>query len=333
MSSPPALPAFDGTLGIVQIGLVVATWLFGVETLQTFNYFQIFEKDGKLMKGLVPLDSRSGLIHTYLVLPDNRLLELGSTIACWHSMYSITVTFYGRPQHILSPPISLIFAIPLNVFIAVLVQTFFAYRVKVLSGRSHILILTCIVNAARLGFNLHLFGTLLENPVFSLLTTKFSWEITVVSTFPLAVDMLIAASLLYSLWTRRTTQFKHTNRVVDTLIMWTVETTLLTTTSGAMQLILFLARRHDCKSSLELSCLFAYDVAVSWLFFFLLQGRLFSNSLMASLNGRARLRNPDVLVNQSSNATSLTHSNVVIRMHNQTSTAYDTTTMGKPEEL
>ncbi|KAK7054179.1 Saposin B-type domain-containing protein [Favolaschia claudopus] len=302
MSSPPALPAFDGTLGIVQIGLVVATWLFGVETLQTFNYFQIFEKDGKLMKGLVALVW---------------LLELGSTIASWHSMYSITVTFYGRPQHIISPPISLIFAIPLNVFIAVLVQTFFAYRVKVLSGRSHILILTCIVNAARLGFNLHLFGTLLENPVFSLLTTKFSWEITVVSTFPLAVDMLIAASLLYSLWTRRTTQFKHTNRVVDTLIMWTVETTLLTTTSGAMQLILFLARRHD----------------FSWLFFFLLQGRLFSNSLMASLNGRARLRNPDVLVNQSSNATSLTHSNVVIRMHNQTSTAYDTTTMGKPEEL
>jgi hypothetical protein len=53
MAAPPALPPLDGTLGVIQVGLVLATWLFGIETLQTFNYYREFPKDPIGLKGLV----------------------------------------------------------------------------------------------------------------------------------------------------------------------------------------------------------------------------------------------------------------------------------------
>ncbi|KAJ6462353.1 hypothetical protein C8R47DRAFT_1158378 [Mycena vitilis] len=264
MSAPPAAaPALDldGTLGDIQIALVFATWLFGIMTLQTFNYYREFQKDPNVLKGLV------GGIW---------LLELGHTIVTWHAMYTITVTFYGKPQHIFAPPLSLVFPIFFHALIAIAVQTFFVYRVRVLSGQWLIPIICCALNLVRLACNMLLFGELSRDPVFTLLTTKFNWEIILVSAIGPAVDIIVAGSLVYYLWHRRNTDFKQTNRMVDTIIIWTVETTLLTTISGAMQLILFLTRRHD----------------LSWLVFFLIQAKLFSNSMLASLNGRTRFRIP-----------------------------------------
>ncbi|KAJ6581987.1 hypothetical protein B0H19DRAFT_1229161 [Mycena capillaripes] len=96
MASPAAPPALvlDGTLGVMQIGLVVATWLFGIETLQAFNYYRDFSNDRKVIKGLV------GGIW---------LIEVAHTLVSWHTMYILMVTFYGKPQHLLNPPLSMPF--------------------------------------------------------------------------------------------------------------------------------------------------------------------------------------------------------------------------------
>ncbi|KAJ7656425.1 hypothetical protein DFH06DRAFT_1473646 [Mycena polygramma] len=257
---PAAAPELklDGTLGDIQIGLVLATWLFGIMTLQTFNYYRFW--------------SWGILFH-----PGTR------------RMYSITVTFYGQPQHIGSPPLSLVFPIFFNSLIAVGVQTFFVYRVRVLSGRWLIPVICCTLNAAHLGCNMLLFVELLEDP-----------------TIGPVVDIIL---LVYYLWHHRKTEFKQTSRIVDTLVIWTVETTLITTISGAMQLILFLARRHD----------------LSWLVFSLIQAKLFSNSMLASLHGRRRFRDAaatgsNVLTFGSSAAH---HPGVVIPMQQLSDTVYD----------
>ncbi|KAF7356263.1 Saposin B-type domain-containing protein [Mycena venus] len=240
MASPPPL-SLDGTLGEVQIALVLATWLFGIETLQTWNYYRDFPTDGKALKGLVAVIW---------------FLELGHTIACWHSMYLVTVTFYGRPEHILSPPLSMVFVILLHAFIAIGVQTFFVYRVWVLSGKWPIPILCCFLNLLRLGCNVLLFVDLSKHRLYSRLTTDLRWEVILMDTINPAVDIIIAASLVYYLWGRRKSDFKQTNRMVDTIIVWTLERTLLTTATGIMQLVLYLARDD-----------------LSWLIFFLIQGK------------------------------------------------------------
>ncbi|KAF7333795.1 Saposin B-type domain-containing protein [Mycena venus] len=258
----PSPVALDGSLGVFEIASVLATWLFGIETLQTFNYYSDFPKDPKVLKALV------GGIW---------LLELGHTISGWHGLYGVTVTFYGQIEHWLSPPPSLAFQILFHACIALAVQLFFVYRVRVLSKQWFIPVLCCVLLLVAFVFGVLLCGQLATNRVFSIETQKLSWEITFASSIGPAVDMIIAASLVYHLWHRKTTHFQQTNRIVDTIILWTLETTLLTTASGIMQLILFLTRRHD----------------LSWEMFFLIQAKLFSNSMLASLNGRKRFRSLD----------------------------------------
>jgi hypothetical protein len=49
-SSPPSI---NGTLGSGEIGLVLATFLYGIETLQTFNYYHDCTKDVVFLRILV----------------------------------------------------------------------------------------------------------------------------------------------------------------------------------------------------------------------------------------------------------------------------------------
>ncbi|KAJ7189392.1 hypothetical protein GGX14DRAFT_547110 [Mycena pura] len=286
MASPSPI-ALDGTLGVFEIAAVLATWLFGIETLQTFNYYSDFPKDPKVLKTLV------GVIW---------FLELGHTISGWHGLYSVTVTFYGQIEHWLSPPLSLGITIPFHTCIGLAVQSFFVYRVQVLSKQWFIPVLCCVLNLVHFVVNILLFGQLAANPFFSIETQQLSWEITFSSSIGPAVDMIVAASLVYYLWHRKITQFQQTNRIVDTIMLWTLETTLLTTASGIMQLILFLTRRHD----------------FSWQMFYLIQAKLFSNSMLASLNGRKRFRLLDgdshVIALKSAGASANT-SNVIRMQH------------------
>lgn len=43
----------DGTLGSIEIGGVVSTFLFGIVTLQVWNYYRRYPADGRTLKLLV----------------------------------------------------------------------------------------------------------------------------------------------------------------------------------------------------------------------------------------------------------------------------------------
>ncbi|KAJ7445201.1 hypothetical protein B0H11DRAFT_2249623 [Mycena galericulata] len=45
----------NGNLGALEIGSVLGASLFGVETLQTFNYYKNFPQDSNLLKSTVSL--------------------------------------------------------------------------------------------------------------------------------------------------------------------------------------------------------------------------------------------------------------------------------------
>ncbi|KAJ7861932.1 hypothetical protein B0H13DRAFT_2354923 [Mycena leptocephala] len=77
------------------------------------------------------------------------ILELGHTISAWHAIYSQTITFYGQPGHILSPAVSEETTIIFAALIYTVVQTFFANRVRVLSGQWYIMALACVLGLLR----------------------------------------------------------------------------------------------------------------------------------------------------------------------------------------
>ncbi|KAJ7796255.1 hypothetical protein B0H14DRAFT_2915886 [Mycena olivaceomarginata] len=114
----------NGSLGALEIGSVLGAFLFGIETLQTYNYYRDFSRDCVLLRSTVIGDRSSA----------NRFLELGHTVSSWHALYSETVTLYGEPQHISSPPLSEDLTVLLTALIYIVVQTFFANRVRILSG-------------------------------------------------------------------------------------------------------------------------------------------------------------------------------------------------------
>ena len=68
----PVLPTLDNTLGALQIGSLVAVFLFGILTLQAHSYYTTFPEDKWPYKTLVcihpSLSSRYHLIREHYAL-------------------------------------------------------------------------------------------------------------------------------------------------------------------------------------------------------------------------------------------------------------------------
>ncbi|KAJ6563930.1 hypothetical protein B0H19DRAFT_1374540 [Mycena capillaripes] len=193
ISSNTFLFDLNGSLGAIEIGAVLGTFLFGIETLQTFNYYRNFQKDSKLLKATV------GLVW---------VLELGHTISAWHAGYSETVTFYGQPSNILSPPHSEETTLLFAALIYTVVQTFFANRVRVLSGQWYVMALACILGLLRFVGHVSIVALLLHYSRVSILL-EWRWLVSTSLSFDLTVDLLITASLCYCLWKMRSCESKR----------------------------------------------------------------------------------------------------------------------------
>ncbi|KAJ7876205.1 hypothetical protein B0H13DRAFT_2347769 [Mycena leptocephala] len=261
ISSGPTLPALNGTLGSIEIGLVLGTFLFGLLTLQAFNYFRTYTNDTSLLKTLV------GLVWG---------LELAHSICAWHSVYEITVTFYGQREYILDPPHSIVLLALFSGLLTMVVQTFFAFRVRTLSGGWLITVICCLLNVLALIFSIILVVVFWRGNGFPVLREKRNlWIVATASCLVPATNILIAISMCYYLRKIQHAQtvLTKTRTIVVTLIMWTAETTIMTSVMSILQVIFFVVRED-----------------LVWVTFFLLHAKLLSNCMLASLNGRQRFR-------------------------------------------
>ncbi|KAJ7881865.1 hypothetical protein B0H13DRAFT_2048889 [Mycena leptocephala] len=268
MSGRSALPPLDSTLGALEVGGIVSTYLFGIETLQVYHYFRKYPEDSQLLKSTVAAVW---------------IAELGHTISAWHAIYSATVTFYCQPQHLQNPPKSLEMTILFAALIYVLVQGFFANRVRVLSGRWLIPVICWALTILRITCNLAMMVIQWENPNVSTLQVKFRWLMAMALSLGVTVDIVITVSMCYWLWRIRRSNYEPTRKMVDTLLVWSVETGVATTVASVIFLVLFLSRKD-----------------LSWFPFFLVQVKLYSNSLLFSLNGREGLRSSTKVLELSS---------------------------------
>ncbi|KAF7362618.1 Saposin B-type domain-containing protein [Mycena venus] len=207
-SSPSAIPPLDGVLGVTLIGGVLGTFLFGLGTLQTFHYCRLYSSDSKVLKTLVAAIW---------------LIELAHSISLWHALYQMTVTFYGQLPHLFNPPHSLEMTVLFAALINLIVQTFFAVRIRTLSGSWFIPVISSLLTGARFAVNvIMVVGFWTSTSGFEILHTKLHWAMVGVSTIGPSVDILIAASLCFYLWRIRSTgsQFEQTRTMVDSLIRW-----------------------------------------------------------------------------------------------------------------
>ncbi|KAF7304127.1 hypothetical protein MIND_00644300 [Mycena indigotica] len=250
----------DSTYGALLVGVILSAVLFGISCTQAYMYHARFPTDPRRLKVLVGVVWACEAAHLGLVS---------------HTLYTWLVTDYGHPERLLGrPPVSLTGFIVLTVFVSVIVQGFFSYRIHVLSKSRVMAYLTYLITAVRLGLGLTIFALALQADTLAAFSVQFDWLLLTMWSLTAAGDIVITLSLVYLLWVQRGKVHKETGAFLDRIIKWTIETGVATSTFTTVMLICFHTMPHNFV----------------WMGLFVMEARMFANSLFASLNSRTVLR-------------------------------------------
>lgn len=267
----------DNTFGAAFLGMVFAAGLHGVSCVQAVYYFT-HQTDQWRTKLLVAAVMVFDTVHQALIT---------------HSIYTYMVTHYGVPEKLGLLVWSLIVEVLFNGFIAVLVQSFLTVRIWKLSGHSILLTGFTVLLVAGEFISVVAFTWLaLKMDTFTELATLQSLSI-VVNVLAAAGDVLIAGSLCYLLHSSRT-GFQRSDSMINRLILFTVNTGLLTSLCALASLI----------------SITAAPTTFLYIPFFFCIGRLYTNSLLATLNARKMIRKSADGIHTSGDAGSYSLSNI-----------------------
>ncbi|KAL5522314.1 hypothetical protein ACEPAF_2171 [Sanghuangporus sanghuang] len=250
MASTPdcatAIPAMDGTLGALYIGIVLAMSLWGVASLQVFYYFTRYPNDDWRLKTLVGIVWALDGIHQGMIT---------------HSGYVYLITQYGNVAYLSHVEASL--------DLMILMSSFLVYRVWKLSRGNIPLIIYLITTViAAFCFITAYFGKSIQGGTFSNIHSR-EWLGKASESFVVVSDFSIAGSLIFYLHRSRT-GFRKTETMVNRLIIIIINTGLSTSIVAALTLIFLSIYPHKY---IYVACF----VSIS---------KLYVNSLLATLNCR-----------------------------------------------
>ncbi|EPQ56832.1 hypothetical protein GLOTRDRAFT_92054 [Gloeophyllum trabeum ATCC 11539] len=205
--STPAPPALDNSLGAILIGVICASALYGLSCLQTFQYLRAYRDDRFYLKALVLILWCLDTLH--------------SAFTC-HALYYYAVTMYGN--YLALATANWWVPVALNVCIGSLVQMYMGWRVFIrlfVPGPVCLfcfqpLVLLCKAMTV-IGFRVKEFANL----------KYYKGIITTSLASTAVVDLVIAASLCYFLSKKRT-GFSKTDDLINTLIIYSVNSGVLT---------------------------------------------------------------------------------------------------------
>ncbi|KAJ6572204.1 hypothetical protein B0H19DRAFT_1373065 [Mycena capillaripes] len=248
------------TIGALQIGVLVSYVLLGVITTQTYIYYSRFPEDSGKLRALV------GFVW---------VCELAHALCIGHTHYVYTISNYTHPERLSGAvPKSLGVAVLLSGVIAGCVQGFFSFRILTFSKTWYIPIFCWAMAILQLVGNTGMFIKMLDMVSVESAELRWGWLAVASLSVTVANDLTITATLVILLLRQRPNAYRRTGALVDKLIVWTIETGMLT----------------SAASIAMLACFFTMKDNFVWMGVFTVAPRLFSNSLLASLNSRATLR-------------------------------------------
>ncbi|KAH9840605.1 uncharacterized protein C8Q71DRAFT_415261 [Rhodofomes roseus] len=246
---------FNSTLGAAFLGHFATAILYGITSLQAFTYFKQYFRDPPLLRLLVLVLWILDTLHAAMIT---------------YAMYFYMVINFADPLIVLRPVWSVWGMIMISNLSNIIVRGIFCHRLWRLSRKSWILpafvatlSLYIIVDAFYFAVRgLHI-DSYLE-------IHQFSWVLYVGFTFEVIADFVITVAQ-YLYLRRFRTGIRFTDSVVSVLMLYCVNTGLLT-------------------SVCALLCLITYatlpDMYVYFAFYFVLS-KLYVNSVLANLNARA----------------------------------------------
>ncbi|KAF8192987.1 hypothetical protein BJ912DRAFT_961658 [Pholiota molesta] len=262
MSSGPP-PDFSRIAGPLFLGYLLNWGLFGVLSVQVYFYHIAFSKDRLEVRFLVYGDY---------------LIESLQTFIFTQSAFRTFATGFGDVA-ILDDVGTVWFSVcVLTGLVAFIAQTFYAYRIKVLSQKPYLAALVMLFATVQ-------FASAITSGVQLKLAKNFSHFINKQSLIVIGFwqgssalcDVLIAASMSYYLRSRQASGVPETRNLVARIIRLTVGTGVLTATIAVVSLILNFLPGSPTY----------YQTAISAL------AKLYSNSMMVVFNSRRKISDVD----------------------------------------
>jgi hypothetical protein len=253
-------PSLDvvGIAGPLLVGYILNWGLYGVLSMQVYLYYLAFPKD--------PLGHKSLVYGSFA-------LESAQTFMFTSSAFRTFATGFGNPE-ILNDIDILWFTVPImSGIVAFVVQSFYAYRVSILSRTQYVAGLIVLCAFLQLGGALATGVKAKQAALFtrfqhSNLATSAIWE-----GGSAACNIVIAVSMLYSYIKARDIELKLKSNLLTNLIRLIIETGTLTAIIAVVTVILtFLPGRP----------LF-YQASACIL------GKLYTNSMMVAFNSRMKI--------------------------------------------
>ncbi|KZV92335.1 hypothetical protein EXIGLDRAFT_836527 [Exidia glandulosa HHB12029] len=276
----------------------------GIATLQVFNYYRHFPKDPAGIKSLVAIVYLADVLHSALFI---------------HVSYHYTIDGFirvlttGDATELAATPWSLQASVAVVGVIIFSVQSYFCLRILRIT-ESRLLAFMCWALAlTRMGTNFALTATCIEHATIAVVDSfTFKWETIADLSLGAFSDIMIASTICVGLLRRRT-GFTDTNRVVDRLVMYTIGSGAATSVVSLIELITYATMPRTYV----------------WVAFYSLVSKLFSNSLLASLNQRGSHRLVSLSIQQHTSGAS-TRVNFHKEMESDVEMASVTNTSSKP---
>ncbi|KAA1472644.1 hypothetical protein DENSPDRAFT_872325 [Dentipellis sp. KUC8613] len=265
--STPGLPvnpfegvAWDNTLGALLIGGLLSGILYGITCTQCWVYYEKSSNDRLMLKFFVAC----------LWLLDSFDFALNG-----HLVYHYLVTNYTNPLALTAKPVwSLLIHVLITSITDFMVRTMFARRIWRLSHQNKLL--TAGILATSL-LDL-LIGIIIVAKAFQLDSidqlSKLKTLFYINFASGTGSDVYVAGVLCYFLHTSRTGFNTRTDSIISVLMLYTINTGLLTAIDAFMGMILYVVMPTN----------------FIFITFYLQLSKLYSNAYLATLNNRGALR-------------------------------------------
>jgi len=233
-----------------------------VLTVQALIYNRKFAKDPWTLKLLVAVIW---------------LFELGQLGCVAHASYYLTITESGNLLAILSPPKTIGISFLLGSTVGPLVEAFYVSRLLRFSGKVYPAVAGWILAVLRFGGWVFLAYHVITMSSLSEFVDDFGWLFAMLLGLSAVSDLTISAWIAYFLARRRsrsTLQSESARQLLDRVILWTLQTGVITSLAFLITLI----------------CYLLLGQYLIWMAVLAILTKVSSNCFLASLNARASTR-------------------------------------------
>ncbi|KAJ8469591.1 hypothetical protein ONZ51_g8892 [Trametes cubensis] len=248
----PPVPSLDNSFGAFLLATFLGLMLYGLTLHQSYRYYRLFREDIKLIKTIV--------FSTVV-------LETIHIVLCMHICYYYLVTNYFNPLALLDGVWS-IRILPISTALVILLsEGFFVRRVYLIGARYRPVVLVIVISKASWSASVEAF----IRPTFADFD-NVAWMTSAAFGAAVVIDLLLTGTLIITLHKSRT-GFKRTDSLIDVLIIYTINTGLLTGIFSVLSLIFALVSPDNLIYS-------AFNIIAT---------KCYANSLLAVLNSRKML--------------------------------------------